>query len=162
MSSSTRTVAIDLTWAGVTVHADLLDGRAPATCAAVWELAGREVPLEACHAIFSGRELGMHVPVDVARDIEIFDGIPPENHSAFPAPGDVMYQFCPSRQFGGFEGDVYDISLCYGPDTRLLMPWGWSPANRFASVHYADRDTLAEVGSGMVRRGVEELVFRRT
>lgn len=158
---SARHIGVNLTWAGVTLQAKLLDDQAPATCDAVWRLAGLEVPLEVCQAIFSGRELGMHVPPDVAEADGLFVDIPTENSSAFPAPGDLMYQYCAPRQFGGIDEPVYDISLCYGPDTRLLMPWGWSPANRFASVRYEDRDTLAEVGAGMVRRGVETLIFTR-
>jgi hypothetical protein len=156
-----RWIGIELHWADVTVQARLLDELAPQTCDAVWQLASEGVSLEVCHAIFSGRELGLHVPTEIAQRDGAFVDLPAENSSAFPSPGDVMYQYCAPRQFAGIDEHVYDISICYGPDTRLLMPWGWSPANRFAIVRYEDRDALAAAGSAMVRRGVETLAFRR-
>lgn len=156
--AASRSIAVTF-GAGERLIASLLDDVAPATCAAVWELAGRQVELQVRHVIFTGRELGMHVPEEVATTIPGFADRPLENQSVFPAPGDIMFQYCPPYQFAGDPSAVYDVSICYGPDTRLFMPWGWSPANRFASVRYADRDLLAAVGRRMVSSRSDTLVF---
>jgi uncharacterized protein (DUF2249 family) len=156
--AGTRSIAATF-GAGERLIATLLDDVAPVTCAAVWDLAGRQVELQIRHVIFTGRELGMHVPEEIAESIPEFEARPLENQSVFPAPGDIMFQYCPPYQFAGDPSAVYDISICYGPDTRLFMPWGWSPANRFASVRYADRDLLAAVGRRMVSSRSDTLVF---
>lgn len=158
--TDSRTIVLDLSWAEP-VRAKLLTQSAPATCEAVWRMAAEAPVVEVSHAIFSGRELGMHLDVPLAERCG-FVGLPKENHSAFPAPGDLMYQFCEPRVFAGDEEPVYDISVCYGPDTRLLMPWGWSPANRFGSVLYEDRDAWEAAGAAMRLRGLETITFRRS
>jgi len=147
---------------GRVFRAVLLDRLAPATCAAVLQLAAKEASMEALQAIFAGRELGIHVPPELVEGLpgHPFEQLAPENQSVFPAPGDLMYQYCPPRMFAGDDEPVYDISICYGPDTRLFMPWGWSPANRFAQVVYADREMLAEVGGKVRRRGATQVILK--
>lgn len=157
--SEDRMILLHLSWAD-SIRARLLTAQAPDTCAAVWRLAGESAVVEVSHAIFSGRELGMHLDVAVAEKAG-FASVPDENRSAFPAPGDLMYQYCAPRIFAGVDEPVYDLSICYGPDTRLLMPWGWSPANRFGSVVYDDRGTWEEAGAAMRLRGVETITFER-
>lgn len=158
-SSERRAILIRFLWMNAEVTAYLLDAEAPTAAQAAWQLAKASVQVEVSHASFSGRELGMHLQVNDALSAGLDRTMPPENLSAFPAPGDLMYQYCPPRMFGGIDEDVFDISICYGPDTRLLMPWGWSPASRFGTVRYRDRELLSEVGQGMTRRGVEVLQF---
>lgn len=143
----------------VTVRARLRLGAAPRTSAAVTELAEAEPQVRAYHAIFSGRQLGIHVPPAVVGGIAGIRELPPESATAFPAPGDVLWQYCPPQKIDGGE-EIFDLALCYGRDTRILMPWGFSPANRFAEVLGDDLPVLAEIGSGMIETGAENVQIR--
>jgi uncharacterized protein (DUF2249 family) len=156
-----RSISVQFTEGGERIAATLLDAQAPATCDAIWKLAALAPPIAVRHVIFTGRELGSHIPLDAVASIAELKDLPPENQSVFPAPGDLMFQYCPPYQFAGDPNPVYDLSICYGPDTRLFMPWGWSPANRFASVRYADRGVLAAIGARLVSSRADTMTIRQ-
>lgn len=156
-----RSISVQFADGGERIVATLLDAQAPATCDAIWKLAALTVPIAVRHVIFTGRELGSHIPLDAVAKIAELRNIPAENQSVFPAPGDLMLQYCPPYQFAGDPDAVYDLSICYGPDTRLLMPWGWSPANRFASVRYSDRAVLASIGARLASSRADTMTIRQ-
>lgn len=76
-----RTLVFHIVEGDVSATADLLDDRAPKTCALVWE----RLPFEGrlIHGMYSGPELFI-----------MLDGLPgvgPENQVAHPLPGDIGY-----------------------------------------------------------------------
>ncbi|WP_166351812.1 DUF3830 family protein [Phytoactinopolyspora limicola] len=144
---------------GVAVRARLNTAGAPNTCAVVGGIASTEPAVRAYHAIFSGRQLGIHVAPEVAGEIDGAREVPPECATAFPAPGDVLWQYCPPGKMDGGP-EIFDLALCYGRDTRILMPWGFSPANRFAQVVDEDLPSLAKLGATMIETGAENVRIR--
>jgi hypothetical protein len=128
----------------LTIRVRLRTDVAPDTCALMSTISSTEEPILARHAIFSGRQVGFHLPAEVFADVTAARQVRPEYLTAFPAPGDVLWQYCPAGVLGPDE--VFDLAVCYGPDARILMPWGFSPANRFGTVLQEDLQHLQELG----------------
>lgn len=149
-------LVFEFTDRAATVRARLRPDAAPRTTAAVAELARAEPEVRAYHAIFSGRQLGIHVPPGVVGGIADIRELPAESATAFPVPGDVLWQYCPPQKMDG-GAEIFDLALCYGRDTRILMPWGFSPANRFAEVLDDDLSVLTEIGATMIETGAENV-----
>jgi hypothetical protein len=156
-----RALEIDFPGEGVTVRARLLDELAPRTCSAIWELAARSPELTGVHAAFTGRELSVRIPLDVAMRVEGIDTLPPENQTLFPIPGDLIWARLPPYAWSGVSEPLYDLGIFYGRDSRLLLPVGWIAGNRFAEVLPDHLPALAEVAARSQIEGAKRLIIRR-
>ncbi len=56
---------------------------------------------------------------------------------------------------------IYDLGVFYGRDSRLLLPVGWVPGNRFAQVEGDDLVALADVAARAQTEGKKQLILRR-
>jgi hypothetical protein len=99
----TRTLVFRILEGDVTATADLLDDRAPKTCALVWE----HVPFEGrlIHGMYSGPELFI-----------MLDGVPgvgPENQVAHPLPGDIGFFHQDPGLFATSPNEVAELVYIY-------------------------------------------------
>ena len=155
-----RLLAIEFPKEGLVARARLLDDLAPRTCAAMWELAGHSAELLAVHAAFTGRELSVRIPADLASRIGDPD-LPPENQTLFPIPGDLVWAALPPYAWSGVAEPLYDLGIFYGRDSRLLLPVGWVAGNRFAEILPEDLPPLARLGARTQVEGARRLILRR-
>jgi hypothetical protein len=117
----------------VSAVAELLDGQAPETCRCIWELLAAPFENLAVHAMWTGRELSLGIPADCFANDEGLK-VPPENQTVIPIPGDLIWNAYPPYQWQGNPKPVYDFGIFYGRDSRLLLPVGWRPSNRFGQI----------------------------
>src|SRR5947209_17131665 len=106
VSSAARLLEIELPNEGLIAHARLLDNLAPCTCAAVWELAAFAPELLAVHAAFTGRELSVRIPLELASRLDQPD-VPPEHQTLFPIPGDLVWVHLPPYAWPGLAEPRY-------------------------------------------------------
>lgn len=156
-----RWLELDFFEEGIRVRARLLTRLAPVTCEAMWRLAGLEPALTGVHASFTGRELSVRVPTDVAERAGGLDALPPENQTILPLPGDLVWAYLPPYAWSGVPEPIYDLGVFYGRDSRLLLPVGWVPGNRFAQVEGDDLVALADVAARAQTEGKKQLILRR-
>jgi hypothetical protein len=144
---------------GLTARARFLDALAPATCAAVRSLLSLEPDLLAVHAAFTGRELSIRIPAELAQRV---DGLitPPENQTLFPIPGDLIWSHLPAYAWSGVTEPLFDLGVFYGRDSRLLLPVGWLPGNRFAEILPDDLPPLARLAAETQLRGAKRVGLR--
>lgn len=141
--------------------AELLEDKAPQTCKMIWD-ALEQQPFEgyAIHAMFTGRELSFPIAHD--RLSEEVLNLPPENQTVFPIPGDLIWNGYLPYQWQGVPNPVYDFGIFYGRDSRILLPVGWRPSNRFGAIT-ENLETFAQVcarcqGEGKKLMRIERLV----
>jgi len=156
-----RWIELDFYQEGVRVRARLLTELAPATCEAIWRLAGLQPTLTGVHAAFTGRELSVRIPKDIAAQAGGLEALPPENQTVLPLPGDLVWAYLPPYAWGGVPEPIYDLGIFYGRDSRLFLPVGWVPGNRFAQVDSDDLAALADVASRAQVEGKKMLILRR-
>lgn len=116
----------------VSAIAVLLDDKAPRTAQMIWDVLDKPFEGYAIHAMFTGRELSFGLPCDRVPDEAL--GIPPENQTVFPIPGDLIWNGYYPYQWQGVPNPVYDFGIFYGRDSRLLLPVGWRPSNHFGCI----------------------------
>jgi len=160
-SDLTRLLEIEFPAERVAVRARLLDELAPRTCDAIWELAALAPELLAVHAAFTGRELSVRIPVDLANRVEMLLALPPENQTLFPIPGDFIWSQLPPYAWTGIKEPLYDLGIFYGRDSRLLLPVGWLAGNRFAEILADDLPALAALSAQTQMEGAKRLVLRQ-
>jgi hypothetical protein len=144
---------------GLTGRARFLDELAPSTCAALRRLVSLEPELLAVHAAFTGRELSIRIPADLASRV---DGLvtPPENQTLFPLPGDLIWSHLPAYAWSGVTEHLFDLGVFYGRDSRLLLPVGWLPGNRFAEILPEDLPALARLAAETQLEGAKRVRLR--
>jgi hypothetical protein len=144
---------------GLTARARFLDKLAPSTCAAMRRLASLEPDLLAVHAAFTGRELSVRIPAELASRV---DGLitPPENQTLFPIPGDLVWSHLPAYAWSGVSETLLDLGIFYGRDSRLLLPVGWLPGNRFAEIVPDDLPPLAKLAAETQVKGAKRVRLR--
>src|SRR5947209_5238226 len=108
MPALERLIEIEFPDDGLRARARLLDDLAPRTCAAVWDIAGAEPELRGVHAAFTGRELSIRIPVEIAERSGSID-CPPENQTLFPIPGDLVWAQLPPYAWTGVKEPLYDL-----------------------------------------------------
>jgi Protein of unknown function (DUF3830) len=144
-----RYIEITLEQRGVSCRAQLLDDRAPRTCAALWEALPQGGP--AYHGKYARNEIYTLV--------EDFAPRPPgrEHSTVTPIPGDVCAFWFTAEELGsashgysserrppGADSWVVDLALFYERNNLLLNPdVGWVPGNVFATI----TDGLAEMAT---------------
>jgi hypothetical protein len=144
---------------GLTARAHFLDELAPSTCAAMRRLASLMPDLLAVHAAFTGRELSVRIPLELALRV---DGpvTPPENQTLFPIPGDLVWSHLPAYAWSGVAEPLFDLGVFYGRDSRLLLPVGWLPGNRFAEIFPDDLPPLAKLAAEAQVKGAKRVRLR--
>lgn len=153
----TRQIEIALEKRQVACVAELLDGLAPRTCAAVWDA----LPLggDAYHAKYARNEIYTLVPA--------FSPEEPgrENPTITPIPGDVAYFSFEPWQLAtpghGYEAGtgyldqpmIIDLALFYERNNLLLNPdYGFVPGNIFATITEGLED-MAKASQDLWLRG---------
>jgi len=117
----------------VSAVAELLEAQAPETCRCIWEMLSAPFENLAVHAMWTGRELSLGITPDRFPNHEGLK-LPPENQTVFPIPGDLIWNGYPPYQWQGNPNPVYDFGIFYGRESRLLLPVGWRPSNRFGLI----------------------------
>lgn len=117
----------------VTAVADLLWEQAPKTCECIWNLLETPVENLGIHAMWTGREISFPIPHARFSNDEGLH-VPPENQTVIPIPGDLIWNAYFPFQWQGNPNPVYDFGIFYGRDSRLLLPVGWRPSNRFGAI----------------------------
>ncbi|OIV38314.1 hypothetical protein BIV57_06535 [Mangrovactinospora gilvigrisea] len=166
---SDRFVEVSLDKRGVACTARLLDDKAPATCAAVWDA----LPLggDVYHAKYARNEIYALVPSFAP------EGAVPglENPTVTPIPGDLVYFAFADWQLGtashGYGAAashaghraVVDLAFFYERNNLLLnADTGWVPGSVFGTV-VDGLDRFADACQDLWRRGAEgeTLSYRR-
>jgi hypothetical protein len=140
-------------------RARFLDELAPATCVALRRLAALTPELQAIHAAFTGRELSLRVPAAFESRVAGL-ATPPENQTLFPIPGDLVWSHLPPFAWSGIAEPLFDLGIFYGRDSRLLLPVGWLPGNRFAEIDREDLAPLAQLAARTQLEGARRVVLR--
>ena len=132
---------------GVRAVAELSESAAPNLSRAMWDALSTPIHSMSLHAMMSGREIMLEVP----RENQRFDpaGIPPENLTITPLPGEIGFAFFPASTLidmmrpGQQDGDgavedradaFWDITIFYGRDARMLTVHGWVPGSIWATI----------------------------
>jgi len=132
----------------------MLDGEAPRTCEIIW----RALPLQGGlrPTIVGGAEVFLTVP-DLA-------GVPPENQTIYPIPGDLTFYLQPADyvywKVPGHERHVQSLGFVYGRDTQIYGPVMPLPLNLFATVSEGLPSLAAEIGR-MKREGFGTMTLSR-
>jgi len=135
---------------GVSAIAELLEDRAPKTCAAIWN--ALPVSGETHHAIYSGSECVFLLPA-VLR-------VEPENATSDVSPGDVGFAwFLPGSSIV-VDREFAEICWFYDRDARPSMPEGPVPVNLFARITEG-ADAFFAVCRRMRREGVKPVIIER-
>jgi len=140
---------------GIRARAELLEARAPKTCALVWSL----LPITAhfTHAIYSGPELAMVLPE--------FHEISVENATSVLLPWEICFVSLRAKDYFDVDQDFSEIAFFYDRNTGPRMLEGLAKVNVFARF-VSGQDKLYDMckrirwGEGkkkfLVRRAVED------
>jgi hypothetical protein len=142
----------------VSLKARLLNEKAPSTSAAFMRLLGNPIYTTGRHAMYTGKEISIQLPVDVCKDTSLHDPAK-ENLTCFPQPGDILFTFMPEYAWGGIPTPIYDFGLFYGKDARTFFPAGWIPGNLFARVVEEDLVELEEIGKVIHMKGQQKIMI---
>jgi hypothetical protein len=144
---------------GLSVAATLIEDRAPANAAFLWSFFATPRLIPAIHAMWTGPEISAPIPDAELTEAERAAGLPLENATIMPQPGDVVLTFLPPRVWGGGPAPVFDIGLFYAPGARLFFPIGWQAGSMVA--HVADVTALAAACRRIRHSGACTLLFER-
>ena len=148
--------------AGLNCRVELLDELAPRGATALWSLAGAGGTHFAQHAMWTGPEISCPVFGDRFPDAAIFDSIPLENATSFPAAGEIVTVHARKGTWAGMPpADLFDVGLFYGPGGRLLMPMGWIMGSVSGRVVAEDMEAFRAACGAIRRNGACELEFAR-
>jgi len=144
---------------GLDVRARLLDDKAPANADFLRRYAAGSRAVPSIHAMWTGPEISCPVPDAHLDAADRATGLPLENATLNPLPGDVVLAYVAPRVWGGSPTAIFDIGLFYGPGGRMLFPIGWHAGSVTAKVLPEDLDAMA-AGCGAIRRtGACEVTF---
>jgi hypothetical protein len=156
-----RHISLEFPDDGLIAGVEMLDELAPETCAAMRRLADAKLELVAVHAAFTGRELSIRIPAEVASTVRGL-ATPPENQTLFPIPGDVLWSHLPPYAWSGIAEPLFDLGIFYGRDSRLLLPVGWVPGNRFGQIELKDLPALARLATETQLKGAKRVILSVT
>lgn len=158
---SQRAIHIAESRSGLSVTAPLLDGKAPANAAFLWEYLAEPRVVGGIHAMWTGPEISCPIPSAHLAGASYADALPPENATLNPQPGDIVLAYVPARMWGGNPDPIFDIGLFYGAGARLLFPIGWLAGSVVAQVRPEEREAFA-AACGIIRRnGACDVTFAR-
>lgn len=159
----TRTIRIGEQRSGLDCRIELLDHLAPRGAEALWSLAGAGGSHFAQHAMWTGPEISCPILGNRFPDATVFDAIPLENATSFPAAGDIVTVYAPKGTWTGQPpADFFDVGLFYGEGARLLMPMGWIMGSVSGRVVAEDMAAFRTGCAAIRRGGACELEFSRT
>jgi hypothetical protein len=139
---------------------DLNEAAAPRSAGALWALAAQGEAHDAIHAMWTGPEISCPVPASAFADPSILEGLPLENATSFPEPGDLAVVFAPRHAWKGQPPFAFfDVGLFYGPGARLFMPMGWVMASVCARVVPGELERLQSGCAAIRRHGACRLRF---
>lgn len=109
-----RKLRLSFPHTGESVIAELLDEDAPAVCDYIWNL----LPIEtkAIHGMYSGAE--------VFQLIDSPQPVSPQNMTALPLPGELLYFYDPGGNVTSRRQAVGEVCLVYGRGVSLKGPEG--------------------------------------
>lgn len=127
-----RRIVLELPEIGVSASAKLLTERAPRTSAAIWETLAEPVERRLIHTATTGPTVFFYNFPAVPGANEL----PIENHTIYPAPGELLYFFQPWNGLRYMEDfnpewlrpgdDVHEIMIAYGAaNLRFPTEDGW-------------------------------------
>lgn len=158
----TRFIRITESRSGLDCRVELLDEQAPRGAAALWSLAGATTAHFAQHAMWTGPEISCPILGGAFPEADVFDGIPLENATSFPAAGEIVTVYAPKGSWKGQPAaDFFDVGLFYGDGARLLMPMGWIMGSVSGRVVADDMEAFQKACAAIRRNGVCELEFLR-
>lgn len=155
-----RKFSVEFPERDVMIHFQLLEEKAPQTCAAFWDALSERVETMGKHAMYTGREISVQLDPKIHSDGTLAN-LPQENLTCFPLPGDILFTYMPKHAFGGLPFEIFDIGIFYGRDARTFFPMGWVPGNLFAQVLPEDAQKLAEIGQYISLHGQQKVAFSR-
>ena len=129
----TKSVKFTFVDDNVSVIADLHEDDAPKTTKAMWKMLKEPYEAQTVHGIFEGRKITLEPP-DANRSFDP-SVIPPENTTAYPLPGDILWYYYPPGAVRGMPNGLWDVMLIYGPETILKNPLGIVACNLWASIN---------------------------
>jgi hypothetical protein len=144
----------------LSVTATLLDDRAPANAAFLWDFLSTPRGIPAIHAMWTGPEISAPIPDGHLTEGQRAAGLPLEHATISPQPGEIVLTYLPPRVWGGGSNPVFDIGIFYGAGARLFFPIGWQPGSIVARV--ADVPALAAACARIRQSGACTLRFERT
>lgn len=150
-------IKIALVKKNVECVADLHENLAPKTCSAILSV----LPCEmiALHALSSGREIWGSLPTN-----DLLRKVTPENQTAFPIPGDILYGYFPPANKGGFRGveeEISDFALFYGRDSQpRFEAYNPVPMNHWASIT-ENLDKFAIASASLLTEGADRFRITR-
>jgi Protein of unknown function (DUF3830) len=144
---------------GLAAVATLLPDRAPANAAFLWDffVVPRQIP--AIHAMWTGPEISAPIPDAELTPEQRAAGLPLEQATVMPQPGEIVLTYLPPRVWGGGPAPVFDIGLFYGPGARLFFPIGWQPGSVVARIE--DVPAFAAACARIRQTGACTLLFAR-
>jgi hypothetical protein len=127
-----KLIKISIVELGITSIAELMEGDAPKTCAAMWKILEEPLECKANHSIWCGRKLTLNV----SEDHRVIDPllIPAENRTVYPQTGDLLWNYWPKNAVRGFSDGVWDFMLVYGPESIMKGPLGLEACNLWAKI----------------------------
>lgn len=142
----------------VSLKAEVLSKQAPSTTEAFVQALSEPIETAGTHAMYTGREISIQLPVDACQDSKLHDPAK-ENLTCFPTPGDILFTFMPAYAWGGNPSPIYDFGLFYGKEARTFFPAGWLPGNLFARVVKEDLEELEEMGRMIHIKGRQKVIL---
>ncbi len=109
-----RNIRISFPATGESAIAEMLDDEAPAVCDYIWSLL--PVETKAIHGMYSGAE--------VFQLVENPQPVTPQNRTAQPLPGELLYFYDAGGNVTSRPGEVGEICLVYGRGVTLKGPEG--------------------------------------
>ncbi len=159
--SRVRAIRITEERSGLAATAALAGEAAPANAAFLWNFLAAPRSIPAIHAMWTGPEISAPIPDALLEPEPRAAGLPLENATVMPQPGELVLTFLPPRLWGGGPMPVFDIGLFYGPGARLFFPIGWQPGSVVARVAPAEVPALAAACACIRAGGACTLRFGR-
>ncbi len=156
-----RAIRIQEEQSGLDAAAHLLTDAAPANCAFLWDFLATPRDIPALHAIWTGPEISAPIPAPMLEDKHRGAGLPLENATVMPQPGELVLAYLPPRVWGGGEAPVFDLGLFYGTHGRLFFPIGWHAGSVVARVDAAQLPACADACKRIRAEGACTLRFSR-
>jgi hypothetical protein len=158
---TSRAILITEPKSGMSVTAPLLDGKAPANAAFLWDYLSSPRVVGGIHAMWTGPEISCPIPSEHLKGAAYAKVLPPENATLNPLAGDIVLAYVPERMWGGNPDPVFDIGLFYGHGARMLFPIGWLAGSVVAQVRAEEREAFA-TACGIIRKtGACDVTFSR-
>jgi hypothetical protein len=153
-----RVIRIAEERSGLSVALHLLAEAAPVNVGFLWRLLVEPRAIPAVHAMSTGPEISAPIPAEMVGETERTGGLPLENGTVTPHPGELVPSFVPPHMWGGGGAPIFDLGLS---DARLFFPIGWHAGSVLGRVASADLHMLAEASRGIRQNGACTLSFTR-